>query len=444
MKSTLLILLLILTASCSLKESADNGFKTQSEIKPFASAQKLGDRYGNKIILKIPLTENSVGYFDIDEILGNENLDRGGRTFLKAMWDSFKLKLFNFTLGIGLANKIKYSSYFDFPVIDKKYVKSAKVKRVFFTTEDCRVEEQYCNDPNRSTNFTFMDKFFVNISNYDPLIENLDVDEDQMDTLDAREFKAVADKSYTQRVEEIEKAISIFGEETNDEGEFTEEINLVRYTNRVPYMNLNTESVPEDAEALTFQIKDRIQRQALTKYFKNDEFKNLIVRRSITSSRDGVSIDLKKGVKPSQIFSRISEDQSPTVDNMFIFRLNSKFIEAKDYFKRDSIKHLVKGTTMIGRSLYVELFEDANKDEFLRKIDFDNNFSAMNLDIYKLDRCINSNCVDLEVEEFNLVPLLAVNPHLKLDSYISIKTLGSIDFKYNGYIEVELEIDLPL
>ena len=99
---------------------------------------------------------------------------------------------------------------------------------------------------------------------------------------------------------------------------------------------------------------------------------------------------------------------------------------------------------MIGRSLYVELFEDANKDEFLRKIDFDNNFSAMNLDIYKLDRCINSNCVDLEVEEFNLVPLLAVNPHLKIDSYISIKTLGSIDFKYNGYIEVELEIDLPL
>ena len=61
-----------------------------------------------------------------------------------------------------------------------------------------------------------------------------------------------------------------------------------------------------------------------------------------------------------------------------------------------------------------------------------------------MDTCIYSNCIDLEVEEFNLVPILSVNPNLKIDTYVSVKSLGNTDFKYNGFIEIELELDLPL
>ncbi len=79
LKGLINILLICILCSCSLKEAMDNDFETKTETKPFAPSKTLAERFGNgeeiKFTLKVPLTEDSVGYYDVEDILGNRNLD---------------------------------------------------------------------------------------------------------------------------------------------------------------------------------------------------------------------------------------------------------------------------------------------------------------------------------------------------------------------------------
>jgi hypothetical protein len=52
--------------------------------------------------------------------------------------------------------------------------------------------------------------------------------------------------------------------------------------------------------------------------------------------------------------------------------------------------------------------------------------------------------VELEVEDINLAPIMAKHPTLLIESFISVQNLGYNDFKYGGYIEIEVELDLPI
>lgn len=441
----ILMISFIFLSSCSLKEAVDNDFSTKSKVDPFAPSNKLGERYGNKVTIKIPLSESSVGYFDIEEILGNDNLNRESRSFLSSIWDNFKLKLFNIGVGFGLSNKVKFTSYFDFPRIDQDLIKSAVVKRVFFTTEDCRKGDRNCNANKKfNSNFTLIDKMFVNISNYD----SIDPNEKSMDNISSRKFDKIAKKSFAQEKADIARLMNSYAVKGNETIAFDEnvnnydEINLVKFSSLVPYMNVDFSEVPADARTLRFEVKDDARRKAIKSYLKSSSFKKLLKR--INSKGDYIFADLRKKAKPQDIFEVISTEQSPTVAKMIILRLNSKYRETKKFFAQDKFKLLIKDTTMIGRSLYIELNDVKDRSAFLSMIDHENNYEKINLDIYKMDSCIHSNCIDLEVERFNLVPLLAVNPQLRIDSYISIKALGSADFKYNGFIEVEVELSLPL
>jgi hypothetical protein len=441
----ILKVLILLMISFAFLSSCDNDFSTKSKIDPFAPSNKLGERYGNKVTIKIPLSESSIGYFDIEEILGNDNLNRESRSFLKSVWDNFKLKLFNIGVGFGFSNKVKFTSYFDFPRIDQDLIKSAVVKRVFFTTEDCRKADRNCNANKKfSSNFTLIDKMFVNISNYD----SIDPDEKNTESIATKKFDKIAKKSFAQEKADITRLMNSYaikGSETIafDENQNTyDEINLVKFSSLVPYMKVDFSKVPEEARTLRFEIKDKVRRKAITNYLKSISFKKLL--KKVDTSGDYIYADLRKKAKPQDVFEVISSEQSPTVTKMIILRLNSKYRETKKFFGRDKFKPFIKDSTMIGRSLYIELNDADDRVVFLDMIDEQNDFKKINLDIYKMDSCIHSNCIDLEVEKFNLVPLLAVNPQLRIDSYISIKALGRTDFKYNGFIEVEVELSLPL
>lgn len=459
MKFVAIILLTSLLGGCSLKEAFDNNFEAQTDITPFASSDKSGKRFGNKITVRIPLAEdkeNGFGYVDLDElvaeILGKEaQLDRDSKDFFQRLRDGFVLSLGRLAMKAGIKNKFKISSHFDFSYLNQEVITSAKVKRVFFTTENCRVGEHDCdNAKNKKTNLTFIDKLFVNLTNYkdadgasyDQLLANKEGT--GLVSLKNGEFKRAVQKSFSQSDLDVKQQIRNFTNTDDKIGVLDGDehsINLVKFTNSVPVMNIRFENVlPTDRE-LNFSIPDDQQKTAIASYLESKPLKRFVQKTS--KSKGNLYVKLKKNVTPEMLTNKINSDQSPTVASMVIFRLNSGYKEAKSYLTGPEFKDIVKEVSIIGKSLYVELTSVSKKNQFNRLTNANDNYIGTGMDIYSVDSCKYANCIDVDVADFNLVPILAVNPKLKLDTFFSIKTLGSVDFKYNGFIEVEVELDLP-
>ena len=145
-----------------------------------------------------------------------------------------------------------------------------------------------------------------------------------------------------------------------------------------------------------------------------------------------------------QFIQALKEDRSPLMKKMVIFRLVDNFVEAKRYFQNEKFVKIIKDSTIIGRSIYVELLPGVNKDKFLNLVAEDAVKEESDLNILRVEKCLGRNCLDLPVRNYNLVQLLQKSSKLSIDTFLSIRDLGNTDFKYNGFIEVELKLNLPL
>jgi hypothetical protein len=444
------LLLIFTLASCSLKEASDNGFKTTTKTKAFAPSKTLAERFGDgkqiKFTVKIPLTEDSVGYYDLEDVLGNRELDAEHKTFVEKVYDGMKLSMYNLFVKMGYSNKMKFSSSFNFPKIDKRFIKAATVKKVFFTTEDCRIGEDDCNDTgSMGSNFNLVEKFFVNLSSA-PEDSNTHTSMVQMEK---EEFKKKSKQAFSQTLLSIKEAME---SDKNNKKSF-DDINLVSFSNDVPYLSLDHSQVSKEKNYINIDVKS--DRDFVAKYLRSDRFKSIIKRVEYGTKRTsintkarrrirGINIYLKDGAKASDIFEIVSKEQSPLVKKMFILRLNGKYVEAKNYFNSEKLKGIVKDTTMIGRSLFVEIKDEVEMDKLKSHLENTENQIHKDLEIYKIDTCMRSNCLDLEVKEINLVPLIEKNPKINIETYLSVRNLGNTDFKYNGFIEVEIILELPI
>jgi len=431
----------------------ENDFETKSKVTPIASSDSLAQRFGDgekvKIIVKIPLTEDSIGYYDVDDVLGNRNLDARYKGFFRQWYDAIKLRVFNWLVNFGVANKMKFSSVFEFPQISSKFIKSAKFKKAFFTTEDCRPEEENCNDRGSlGSNFNLVDTLFVNVSaqkKQGPV-------ESTVEQLEYDEWITALEHSTQQSLEVREDLMS--KNITLSEAPKKREINLVTFINNRPYINLDS-LVIKRSSTRKVNLGITNNEKEIASYLRSQKFSHLINRieygdrpgRPHTQMRrkiKGMNLYLKDGVRIEQVLEIIKSEQSSFSKKMFILRLDGRYIETKKYFEADRFRAIIKDMTMIGRSLYVEVSSDEQIKPFEQILRDEKEKIDHELMVYKLDRCIRKNCVELNANDVNLVPLLENGNDIKLDTYISVQKLGTYDFKYNGFIEVEIELELPL
>ena len=449
MKAILLLLFVFSITSCSLKEAIDNNFETESKVTPFAKSKSLKDLYGDKIKIKIPLTESSMGYYEVEDILENKDKNAKKKDFFHRIYDRFRLGLYRLAIKLGVSNNIRYTTYYDFDAIDADYLESATVTKVFFTTEECRPEEQDCNGSKKiTTNFNFVETFFVNVSNY-----SKEETEGALEFIPAKDFEEMARRSFEQSSEDIKDEEEFFSK-ANKSGHWTQgdssnleasEINLVRFANDVPEIDIKESDLPKNGKKFTFKLKRKQDMNRVEDYLeKRKTLKKFIKRVTRNSRKREVTVVIKRGVSIKEVFHAIMAEQPKKyTSKMVIFRLNSKLIETNKYFKQEKFAGIIQDSTMIGRSYFVELVSNNKRDDLDRILKRDKDFVSKELDIYKVEECDKSNCLDLGVKEFNLVPMLARNPKLQIDSYISVKSLGKEDFKYNGFIEVEIKLSLP-
>ena len=180
MNKVLLSFLLLFLFSCSKVGQFKNDLKTSSDIDPLAKAQSISEKFKGKglsegkiitLPIKISLTSNTIGHYALDDIMSaDEVLDEDAtpkqKKFLARFLDNLKYSVYNMGLGMGISNRVQYSTDYKFPQIDPTYFKEMRVKKIFFAIQPCEKDDVACiaREKDKPSTFMFLDRFFLNIS----------------------------------------------------------------------------------------------------------------------------------------------------------------------------------------------------------------------------------------------------------------------------------------
>jgi hypothetical protein len=384
--------------------------QSNNKINPLFNAQTLSETQGAgklyTVSLKVPLTKDSLGSYDFSDIMDNEDLDDSNRSWFKRFCDTIMYNLANLSFKFGSRNKYSYTTGLEFPEIDSKYVKEVRIKKLFFSLEDCDPTDLDCvkRQSTQPPSLNFLKSFFLNVSPLAVEEDNL-LEEGIFKEWNSGEFNREFDKAFAQKYHDT----------------------FISYYQDM--LKKAQEDAPDNDE---FQVPNR-----------DELFYNMNVARY-------------RNTKKLRRNSQSIRDEG----RIFLFRLEkdiSKYrkAEIKRHFKKDIFKSVVKDVTVLGNNLVVELSEpetradgttqsrDERRAEFFRVL----SGSVENVDelsIKSFEGCSYENCASIEVNSINLVPLLEKTYKLKFDTFIELRFLQINDFLYNGFVEIEIKLDLPL
>lgn len=208
----------------------------KSEIDPLFEKKKLTEIHGDGEVItvkvKLPLSQSTIGSYDASKILEDETLDEKEAGIFRRFWNGLKYKVYDTAVSFGIYNRVKYSFDYQFPDIDSKYIKAAKVNKIFFALENCPEGESACAEPDTDEPVTlkFLDKLFLNVSavGADKVLdlENQDV------MIDEESFNKASEKAFgTLNSERVSEQLSEESLEQLTQEEFYKDINIARFEN---------------------------------------------------------------------------------------------------------------------------------------------------------------------------------------------------------------------
>lgn len=376
MANWILLLLLILATGCG-----DKPLESKSTVDPLFAAQKLSERYGNGksniLKIKIPITQDTLGHYNYSEVAEDQLANKLDRSIFQSLIVSLKYTLFNWGVGMGISNRVRYTTDFKVPEISPEYfsvIKSIKINKIFFSLMPCDYKEPNCytrEEDAYPASFAFLDKFFVNISMVGSR-DDLEFVREPLKYLTSREFDDISKKSFRQIPIEFQDLAIQDGEILED---FFKDVNLTKFHN----------------EKSTRDYKQNIRDEG----------------------------------------------------QIFLFHMKSNPVDFRKELEAQEYASLVKDTTIIGKTVYVELYDKSLRTAFFRKLNEKNKTFAQR-GIESTTGCSYVNCLTPKVNPINFVPLFKKSSHIKLDTYLSIRLLDYNDFKYKGFVEFEIVLDLPI
>ncbi|MEX0798141.1 MAG: hypothetical protein WD025_01775, partial [Bacteriovoracaceae bacterium] len=145
---------------------------------------------------------------------------------------------------------------------------------------------------------------------------------------------------------------------------------------------------------------------------------------------------------------RRNQEVADELSNIFLLRLNRDLskgekIDLIRHFKLPKYQGVIQDFSLIGHNIYLELVDTNAYEEFF-KILGSSVSSVADLGIDSFEACNVNNCANLKTISSNLVPMLEKSNHIKFDTYFSIRKLEMNDFRYNGFVELEIKLDLGI
>ena len=289
---------------------------------------------------------------------------------------------------------------------------------------------------NINNNFNIVDELIVNIKPS----ENRGTSDSAIDSIKKKDFDHISEIARAQEKLESELLIKKFSNDDED----IQGINLLNFQNKkLEFEISNKEAMIEKQVIRITKEGEPLTLKNIYRYLNERQFNKIVKKVKLKNSE--LVINLYDSIDPQLFLKTITSKKNSIQKRMFIFRLNSKYTEAKTFFKNSLVfKPLIKDMTMIGRSLYIELKSNEDVVEFQNLLTLHKHLVEAELDIFQVNRCVHANCLEIGVKDINFIPLLVKHPKIDIDSYFSIQGLYNKDFKYNGYIEVEVLLDLPI
>jgi len=121
-------------------------------------------------------------------------------------------------------------------------------------------------------------------------------------------------------------------------------------------------------------------------------------------------------------------------------------VRVRSILKRDErLAPLLEDMVVVNKSLVVQLKKD---EAFARELLFAAlETEAIELDkagLKKIEECSVDRCLDLRINDRNMLPLLMNGNNLRIEAFIDASKVPANSFKLKGFIEFEVKLDVPL
>lgn len=107
------------------------------------------------------------------------------------------------------------------------------------------------------------------------------------------------------------------------------------------------------------------------------------------------------------------------------------------------LKGLYKRILILENSLLVELIKDPIANEVFEKVLFEMRDQVKSLGVTYIDSCDSNSCLELNIPQVNLIPIVIKGNAIKLDALIHAGKVPE-SFNLKGFVEFEVEIDSPI
>ena len=126
---------------------------------------------------------------------------------------------------------------------------------------------------------------------------------------------------------------------------------------------------------------------------------------------------------------------------IYILRTNEPSKTKRFLSKNPELKDSIKQIQMLNNTLIVELTKDRNSSEKFKVALPENPSILTEYDIDLVEECTPETCLDIKVEDVDLMELLTKGNALKIDAYINAKKAPQ-SFQLKGFLEFELKLKI--
>lgn len=160
--------------------------------------------------------------------------------------------------------------------------------------------------------------------------------------------------------------------------------------------------------------------------------------------------NLPRALRPVEVLKYARKTRGEVVLNgergaMFVI-YGEKPVRLRSVLKRvPDIDGLVKEMVVINKTLFVELKANGKEaQEQFNEILDENEVELSDAGIIKVDQCDLDSCMDLKVNNQNMLPLLKSGNQLRIETFINSSKVPAKSFQLKGFIEFEVKLDVPL
>jgi hypothetical protein len=120
-------------------------------------------------------------------------------------------------------------------------------------------------------------------------------------------------------------------------------------------------------------------------------------------------------------------------------------VKVRSILRRDpDMKELIKEIVVVNKSLFIELKEQELVREKFYELLERNETQLTNAGISKIEPCNDDVCMDVKVNNQNMLPMLLKGDRLRIETYIDSSKVPPKSFQLKGFIEFEVKLDVPL